>query len=319
MAEDSFILSLQGEWGDPRNLGSPDLTIKSVAAQVVRWLQDPNAEPAPLLASLAMMKEKVAAAEASLQHDLDTRILENELRGWLEASLQEYQDLGYYLGQLSEGITEKNSARVQDDLLQLKGASRSLTDQQQSIERWLNAGVLRCPRCGSPEHQGKQILCATCDLELLYPDPSGGTGPSRSVTLGAEYKQVNDAYLAVVKGERPLSTLKAPLEQLRRLLERYAHLAEREKTSREGLRQALDQVAASARSSLQGLGQMSDAQQTRRVSDLHQGWQVIFEEALELQEQLASLAHAAGKGSVKADSGGFPPIEDGVFLQGDDE
>lgn len=316
--ESSFLSAFQAEWAPPANLASPALTIKHVAAQVNKWLQDVGLDARPLQADLEAMRERVLEAQASLERDLASRTLEPELRGLLEASLQDYRELAYYLEEVQQGVAAGDPLRVKDDLLQLRGAARSLSDQQARIEAWMHAGVPRCPRCGGEDVTGPRGLCRTCGVELLYPDPSEAAGGSRTATLPREYQQVYHAYLAILRGDQGVSNLSGALEPLRALLQRSLRLAEQElPPAREALRETLIGIADGARRALTGLEQMAQAERSRRTRDLHLGWELLFGAAVELGDLTLDLGRASGMGKAASETS-FPPILDGVYLQGDD-
>ncbi len=312
MADEGLLSALQEEWGDEKNLANQPLTIKSLTSQVQLWLKKPEVKLAHLPGHLEQMRAKVSEARQATEHDLQQQ-LEADLASLMRNSIQDYEDLGYYLGELAAGVRSADRRRVGDDLLQLRGAARSLSDNQQMIQDWMTAPVMRCPRCGGQERSAREWSCANCGLQMLYPDPGDG-GSQRSATLSKEFKNVYDAYVNVVKGERTLSVLGAPLKELEKLLETYADLSEAEMTTDAGYSAALDSLAQSARDGLYGVKQMQDALENRKTRDLHDGWQLIFESALAINDQVPALRKAAGE-HVPAASG---YSEDAIYLQGDD-
>jgi len=312
MADEGLLSALQEEWGDERSLANQPLTIKSLTGQLQLWLKNPEAKLAHLPSHLDQMQAKVRDAKRATEHDLSQQ-LEADLASLISHSIQDYADLEYYLGELAAGVRGADRERVADDLLQLRGAARSLADNQQAIADWMTAPVLRCPRCGSQERGPRDWSCASCGLQMLYPDP-GAPGTSRTATLGPEFKAVYDAYVNVVKGDKTLSVLAAPLKELEKMLENYADLSEAEMTSDASYSAALDGIAQASRDGLLGVRQMQDSFESRRTRDLHDGWQAIFEAALTLNDQVPALRKAAGEQLPTA--GGY--TEDAIFLQGDD-
>lgn len=312
MADEGLLSALQEEFGDEHSLANQPLTIKSLTGQLQLWLKKPEAKLAHLPSHLTQMQAKVRDAKSATEQDL-AQSLEADLASLIQASIQDYADLEYYLGELAAGVRAADRARVGDDLLQLRATARSLADNQQAIADWMTAPVLRCPRCGGQERSSKEWSCASCGLQMLYPDP-GAPSSGRTATLAGEYKAVYDAYVTVVKGERTLAVLTAPLKELAGILENYADLSEAEMTSDANYSAALDNIAQASRDGLAGVRQMQEAFESRRTRDLHDGWQLVFEAAIALQEQVPALRKAAGEHVPTA--GGY--TEDGVILQGDD-
>jgi hypothetical protein len=204
-----------------------------------------------------------------------------------------YQGMQASLQRARRALDSSHAEQVAAEARELHALLYALNERDSAIQEWLARPVLRCPRCGRSEEGA--TICSRCHLELLYP----GAVPraSRSVQLGPEYTAAFEAWSAVVNGEASLRSLWASLEPLEALLRRYLRMTEREMSmglAGEKLSQTLQRIALASQRSLEGLAQMRSAESSKRMLDVNEGWTLVFEQAVEIQENIPELAGALG-------------------------
>lgn len=278
MASNSLLGALGAVFEEGPNAGSDrePLTLN----RLIRRLES-DASAAPNLASqLPVLRGQIGDAACHLIADLQ-QDRDEELEGYMHELLAVYQEL-------ESALERSDLEEVQ--LPALKTLLQRLRDWNQAILDWNTRPVQRCPRCG---REGESS-CPICHLETLYNESGRTTGKA---CFGPEYTAVYQSLSRVIAGEATLNTLWAPIEHLEQLLRRYQHLTRRELTlglAGEKVTRTLKRIALATEQSLAGLVQMRSAAATRQALELHEGWSMVFEYALEIQDAIPELARALG-------------------------
>jgi len=275
------------------------LTVRTLIRLLDTWSPGSHAD---LPARLQQLLERVNDALRSTQEDL-RQDRDEELAGYLHELQSVYADLALCLSSTRRALLAADSEAVWAEVGELRSLQERLVHWDRAVQEWNARVVLRCPRCGRCHGDA----CTVCGLETLYNDTDALARPGSQARLGPEYTAVGQAWQAVLSGEATLASLWAPLEDLERLLRRYHSMAQHElKMGLAGDRvtRILKRIALAARESLAGAGQMRHAATSRRARDLNEGWDCLFDFALEIQETVPELARALGRGPAPAAVGG---------------
>lgn len=275
---------------DGAGLDQRPLTVRTAIKQLASWT--PGA-PGDLAARLHQLVERVQDAHnhthADLQVDRD-----EELAGYLRELHVVYAELSLSLQSVRRAVQVEDTEAVQAEVVELRSLLARLSHWDGAVKEWNERVVLRCPRCG---RTGGDV-CTNCRLELLYSDTDALARPGVQARLGPEHTAVFKTWNAVASGEASLSSLWAPLEALEIQLRRYAAMTRSELAvgmAGDKVTRILKRIALASQESLSGAAQMRQAASTRRARDLNEGWDCVFDFAVEIQECVPELARALGR------------------------
>jgi hypothetical protein len=208
----------------------------------------------------------------------------------VESCIIAYERLRDIVLDIAETSSQEHEDALQDYLEELEEAADFLGRAQQELNTWLHAPIARCPRCGG--HDGDP--CPVCHLDLLFPDPQGGT-ESRfsSASLPQEYGPVFNTYTAVRNGERKLSELINLLPPVEKNAREYmasvtASLTQQPHST--SLLQAKDTLTELH----DGIRQIRHTWDSRKMVDLQDGWTKVFRSSVRFERLRLELLEEFG-------------------------
>jgi hypothetical protein len=288
-------------------------TLVGLIAWIRAWLEEP-AHTRRLAACLEQMGERMARARRDIEEDLRAHpYLDGDLARPMQGMIEAYLSLEEAVDFLVRALDHQAGEEVRRGLEWLKAAADDLAMHRDALNDWRQEGLPRCPRCGS---LGRQDLgtCPDCRLDLLIPDPElRPRQPGETALLGPAFVAAHEAYRAVAEGHRPLAVLGPALDGLQALLQHLRHqalleLREQDSGAVEGLVRHLEEA-------LEGLERMRQVPATRRLADLHQGWERVFRSAVSCQQVLPSLLTELGRAEEAAEARARFGLRDSVQLQ----
>jgi hypothetical protein len=272
---------------------APDTsTIKGIKLYTQLWLdRESVATTEGLERACRQMVGTLGGAILATEQDLkSTGQTDDSLADPVERSIEAYERLKEILSEMAEAVVKSETEEVAELLSDLDEAAEFLREAQEELNAWLEEPVLRCPRCGASD----QDPCSVCHLELLYPDPKGGRGAGdQSALLPSEFGVVFDAYMAVRNGERTLSELIRVLPSIEKTLGSYTAIVNAslmEKPESSTLRNTRDTLAELKR----GIQIIRGTGSTRSMTDLQDGWLLVFRNAVSLQDHRLALMEELG-------------------------
>jgi hypothetical protein len=272
---------------------APDTsTIKGIVSYTSLWLEKSESASVSGLVNgctqmSATLYSAIVATEAELKEtgETDETLADPTMR-----CLEAYERLREVVQDMAKAARKEDRPVVKELLDELKEAADYLAEAQDDLDAWLQEPVLRCPRCGTDEADP----CQVCGLELLIPDPQGGMGVrEQSVVLPQEYGQVLEAYVAVRNGEMTLSELIRRLPLIEKGVSQHLALVSatlREKSDNQTLidtKAILENIRA-------GVQTIRGTRETRRMTDLQDGWLQILSNAGKLQDLRLDLLDELG-------------------------
>lgn len=235
----------------------------------------------------SILKNAIVETEGELSQTGET---DESLAEPVESCIIAYERLRDIVLDIAETSSQGPGDDLQDYLEELEEAAEFLGRAQQDLNTWLQAPVARCPRCG--RHEGDP--CPVCHLELLFPDPQGGTESRfRSALLPQEYGPVFDAYTAVRNGERTLSELINLLPPLEKNTREYvasvtASLSQHPDST------SLLQAKETLTELLDGIRQIRHSWDSRKMVDLQDGWTKVFRSSVRFEKLRLELLEEFG-------------------------
>ncbi len=275
---------------DGPSLDHRPLTVRTAIRLLESWTPGAHAD---LAARLQQLTERVQDAHRHTQSDLQ-QDRDEELTGYMCELQSVYAELSLSLQSVRRAVQAGDLEAVQAEVVELRSLLARLSHWDGAVKEWNERVALRCPRCG---REGEDA-CSSCRLDLLYGDTEALDRSGVQARLGPEHTAVFQAWNAVVSGEATLSALWAPLEDLERQLRRYVAMTQSELAvgmAGDKVTRILKRIALASRESLAGAAQMRQAASTRRARDLNEGWDCIFDFAVEIQECVPELARALGR------------------------
>ena len=267
-------------------------TIKGIIRYLELWLKsDPSTSAKFLKQGCLKMVDILENAIAETEKELNqTGETDESLAEPVENSIIAYERLRDIILDITENAGKEPRDTLQDYLEELEEAAEFLGCAQQDLNSWLNTPIARCPRCGG--HAGDP--CPVCRLELLFPDPQGGTDSKfKSDVLPQEYGPVFDAYTAVRNGERTLSDLIRLLPSIENNTREYIASVTSSLTQKPNSASLLQ-----ARETLidlnDGINQMNHTWESRKMIDLQDGWSKVFQSSVRFQELRLKLLEEFG-------------------------
>ena len=219
-------------------------------------------------------QEAARETEADLQETMDpafARVFE-ELRDCFAESAA-------VLSQLRKRLKDGRSVAKQLD--RLDDLHQDISQLSRCLAGWTSGQEPHCARCGS---RGQEVICGSCDLQRLRPDPCPDPNV-RSAHLPPLFVVVYETYRNIVNGDACLRQLESVLGPLEKDLLQMQWLS---RISPISLHQEAEEC-------LQGLDRMRNACQSRQMADLNKGWTQVFHGAAALGEKLPSLLRAMGQ------------------------
>jgi len=272
---------------------SPDTTtVKGLRQYIALWLKGHDSAPSDGLERgcqemAARLHQAYLATEADLYRNGEPH---ESLADPIKRCIEAYLHLQEVTEDIGEAVKrgDRTEVKVLDEEM-VEGAEY-LEQAQRDLEEWVSQPVLRCPRCGGQDDDP----CPKCGLELMIPDPKGGS-PSgdRSALLPLQYGKVFDTYEAVRGGKVTLSTLLNLLPTVDKEALNFENLvrAAREQAGGEGSLPETEEALVRLR---EGLEEMYDTARTRRMVQLQNGWVKVFRSAVSLERLRLSLLEELG-------------------------
>ena len=278
---------------DPFGIVPDTSTIKGIIQCLRLWLEDLEKVSSDLLERGCLeMSPRLEAARLETEKDLEGTgaATEAELEDSVLRSIEAYQHLKEITLEIAEAVRNGNRDAGKELLRELEEAAEYLKEAQEDLQLWVEQPVQRCPRCGAQDNDP----CSKCGLELLFPDPQGGAGiAAGTAQLPSEFGALYRAYTAVRDGETSLSTIWGALPAVEKSTNSYlavinASLMEKPHSST--LLQTRETLGLLA----EGIAAMRSTGSTRRMTDLQNGWQTIFQNAVKLEELRLQLLEELG-------------------------
>ena len=267
-------------------------TINGIIRYLKLWLEsDPSTSTDSLKQGCMKMADILNAAISETDLELSqTGDTDESLAEPVESCILAYERLRDIVLDIAESASQGTGEAIRDFLNELEEAAEFLRRAQEELHTWLQAPITRCPRCGGQEGDP----CPICHLELLFPDPQGGTESKfRSALLPQAYGPIFDAYTAVRNGEKTLSELIRLLPPVERDIREFIA------SVTASLRQQPDSASLiQARDTLvelnDGLRQIRKTWESRKMTDLQDGWAKVFRSAVRFERLRLELLEEFG-------------------------
>ena len=267
-------------------------TINGIIRYLKLWLEsDPSTSTDSLKQGCMKMADILNAAISETDLELSrTGDTDESLAEPVESCILAYERLRDIVLDIAESASQGTGEAIRDFLNELEEAAEFLRRAQEELHTWLQAPITRCPRCGGQEGDP----CPICHLELLFPDPQGGTESKfRSALLPQAYGPIFDAYTAVRNGEKTLSELIRLLPPVERDIREFiasvtASLSQQPDSA--SLIQARDTLVELN----DGLRQIRKTWESRKMTDLQDGWAKVFRSAVRFERLRLELLEEFG-------------------------
>ena len=286
-----FLSSLRENYG-----ALPDTsTVRGIGDYADLWLSGEERTSARDLelacqSMISLLGEVILDTKASLATTGPTH---DDLADPMERTLLAYERLQEVLEDLMEVVSLENRDEARILVEEMREANDFLREAAEDLERWQKEDKLRCPKCGSVESDP----CKACGVQLVYIDT--GTG-SEDVSfsradLPREYGDLYKSVMAVLDGRISLSKLAGPLQKVERSVDSL--LAKTNVVVRQKPESAsAGQCQECLHRLKSGLNLIANSLESRRIVDLRQGWDLVFEEAARFESlRLELLAEAGGE------------------------
>lgn len=263
-------------------------TFPGVIAYSRRWLADGGVETRDLKAALEALRERVEVAAQAEAENLEMNPnIEDELREPVESCYECYQTVGQALERMVEDLEDLELFKT--GLSLMEEATEILVGARRQIILWMQKGDPVCMRCGA----GPEVECS-CGAARLIPDLEFYLDETNlRAELSSEHVAIFEAYLEVLSGQGKLSRLFARLKQLESVIADHAFTT-KEAQDQEELGEAGDAVMRQLELTQKGILRMRAVEDSLHCSDLHQGWKMIFESAVNMQSLVPALAEQTG-------------------------
>jgi hypothetical protein len=275
-------------------------TINGIIGYLDLWLEGDSSTSTEFLKQGCLkMKDILNAAisetEAELSQTGDT---DESLAEPVESCIIAYERLRDIVSDIAEAANRGPGDAFRDFLDELEEAAEFLGRAQEDLNIWLNAPIARCPRCGGQDGDP----CPICHLELLFPDPQGGTESKfRSALLPQAYGPIFDAYTAVRNGEKTLSELIRLLPPIESDIREYT-ASVTASLSRQPDSVSLIQAKDTLVELDDGIRRIRHTWESRKMTDLQDGWGKVFRSAVRFERLRLELLEEFGgeQGQAKA-------------------
>ena len=267
-------------------------TINGIIRYLKLWLEsDPSTSTDSLKQGCMKMADILNAAISETDLELSqTGDTDESLAEPVESCILAYERLRDIVLDIAESASQGTGEAIRDFLNELEEAAEFLRRAQEELHTWLQAPITRCPRCGGQEGDP----CPICHLELPFPDPQGGTESKfRSALLPQAYGPIFDAYTAVRNGEKTLSELIRLLPPIESDIREYI-ASVTASLSRQPDSVSLIQARDTLVELNDGLRQISHTWESRKMTDLQDGWGKVFRSAVRFERLRLELLEEFG-------------------------
>ena len=267
-------------------------TINGIIRYLKLWLEsDPSTSTDSLKQGCMKMADILNAAISETDLELSqTGDTDESLAEPVESCILAYERLRDIVLDIAESASQGTGEAIRDFLNELEEAAEFLRRAQEELHTWLQAPITRCPRCGGQEGDP----CPICHLELLFPDPQGGTESKfRSALLPQAYGPIFDAYTAVRNGEKTLSELIRLLPPIESDIREYI-ASVTASLSRQPDSVSLIQARDTLVELNDGLRQIRKTWESRKMTDLQDGWAKVFRSAVRFERLRLELLEEFG-------------------------
>lgn len=274
-------------WGAEGTVESERDNIRGLVSHLRVAAASPQLDPRLLRSVESMTGQLEASAQDTLASlERQVRMAAPIARANVEIA-QGFEEMASLLAAFIEAFSGQNGPHLDGLLQKMEQVIGKVAEARQFVEEWLELPEPMCLGCASRDPGG---YCDDCDLDMLIPSNPGWTEQSGPVRLPSEYVEVYQALQSLLAGKQGWPPLQAALEMLEEKVLRASRsgAATREQDERVG------SILLHLQGVLDGIQQMRQLPIKRRVSDLHGGWAVIFENARALQEIVPALAAAVG-------------------------
>lgn len=282
--------ALQDAYKGDREQIEDTTKFKGLIAYCRRYLVG-GVEVENLRPALDIMKGRCEAAADGTRNDIDAvPDLDEGVREPMETCFEGYTTIAEILGEMLEALAQNDRAAFTEGLDAFNEAYEVMAEANQALHQWMNSSDPRCPRCGSDGG----AVCQRCDIERLVPDGEALLNPTvETAELGPEYRGIYDAYMAVISGDRTLKTLWPHLYGLENFFAPYVQMVNELLNSDDAVEEG-KALGALLEDVFSGIEYMRRAEESRRQSDLNQGWNRIFEAAVNIQKLLPEMMEEFG-------------------------
>ena len=267
-------------------------TINGIIRYLRLWLEgDPSTSTDSLKQGCTKMADILNAAISETDVELSrTGDTDESLAEPVESCILAYERLRDIVLDIAESASQGPGEAIGDFLNELEEAAEFLRRAQEDLHTWLQAPIARCPRCGGQDGDP----CPICHLELLFPDPQGGTESKfRSALLPQAYGAIFDAYTAVRNGEKTLSELIRLLPPIESDIREYI-ASVTASLSRQPDSVSLIQARDTLVELNDGLRQIRKTWESRKMTDLQDGWAKVFRSAVRFERLRLELLEEFG-------------------------
>lgn len=268
-------------------------TIKGLIRYLKRWIERDESAPSDgLVSGCREMARKLEIARIDTQRELKTTgETDAELSEPVLRSIEAYQEIKEIVLDIANLAESREREGTQELLEELEDAAQYLKEAQEDLVDWLSHPTLRCPRCGAADEDP----CPSCALELLYPNPNGGSGAKDPAAyLPQEYGAMFQAYISVRDGELTLShALERTSPAVKRNVDGLTTMVNASLV-KDPESETLLETQQTLASLAEGLERMNGTRYTRKMADLQDGWLMVFRNAVKLEELRHSLLEEFG-------------------------
>lgn len=267
-------------------------TINGIIRYLEMWLEGERSGPNDTMRDgctkmASVLETAISDTERELSQTGET---DESLAEPVENCIMAYERLRDIVLDVAECVGQGTDDAIREYLEELQEAADFLGAAQQDLNVWLQAPIARCPRCGG--HEGDP--CPVCHLDLLFPDPQGGAESRfRSALLPQQYGPIFDSYTAVRNGEETLSNLIRLLPPIEKKIREYS-ASVATSLSLHPNSAALHQTKDTLGELSDGLRQIRCTWESRKMTDLQDGWSKVFRSAVRFERLRLELLEEFG-------------------------
>lgn len=303
--DNPLLAALQENYGNGDLEAEDDLTtVRGLLAYCKRWLNcevEASDLHDPCFRLSAQLKAAASATEAKLKANPN-------MVSEMSAPIRRTADAFIAIASILEELPSLAEQELGDDFLdaldEFEEQRQAVLDSQAIITRQIGGATALCQGCGSG---GDEAVCPNCSLTRLYPDPKAGKRDGHRANLAGVYVRVFRSYQGVIQGKQDLSQLVASLDPLEAHLRTLTQLGQslrhspevKEAVSQEGTAEAdtlrlLRKLEPEIHRALSGVERLRGVRENRLMSELHRGWDDIFDSAVMLEGSLKELGRKHG-------------------------
>ena len=279
---DSFLEAIQGNYGGAKPTPDDLTSVRGLLVYCKKWcsgLLTAEELHNPCLAMAGRLRAAASSTDIELEGSPE---MAEALVAPIERTADAYEVIADILEELPILASESRSHDFLDALEEFEQERQAVLDAKSLIAKQLQGSRAICPRCAS---SGSETSCPQCELVRLFPDPEAGNRADLvRVELRGPYHRLFRCYTEVVTGQRSLPTLEAALTGLRAHLRAMLQAGARlRKSSLAGTEEAIElatRLQPDVEKALSGVQRMEECLQSRALSDLHRGWEDVFDAAV---------------------------------------